>query len=44
VSSIEGADITTIEIGTLVDYARALNGHVEVRVTVAGHTYIEQLA
>jgi predicted XRE-type DNA-binding protein len=35
VSSIEAADIATIEIGTLVDYARALNGHVEIRVTVA---------
>jgi predicted XRE-type DNA-binding protein len=44
VSSIEGADIAPIEIGTLVDYARALNGHVEIRVTVADHTYIEQLA
>jgi predicted XRE-type DNA-binding protein len=44
VSSIEAADIATIEIGTLVDYARALNGHVEIRVTVADHTYIEQLA
>lgn len=44
VSSIEAANISTIEIGTLVDYARALNGHVEIRVTVADHTYIEQLA
>ena len=44
VSSIEAADIATIEIGTLVDYARALNGHVEIRVTVDDHTYIEQLA
>lgn len=44
VSSIEAAEIATIEIGTLVDYARALNGHVEIRVTVADHTYIEQLA
>ena len=44
VSTIESADIATIEIGTLVDYARALNGHVEIRVTVNDHTYIEQLA
>jgi predicted XRE-type DNA-binding protein len=44
VSSIEAAEIASIEIGTLVDYARALNGHVEIRVTVADHTYIEQLA
>jgi predicted XRE-type DNA-binding protein len=44
VSTIEAADIATIEIGTLVDYSRALNGHVEIRVTVADHTYIEQLA
>ena len=44
VSSIEAADIATIEIGTLVDYARALNGHIEIRVTTADHTYIEQLA
>jgi hypothetical protein len=31
-------------VSSLVDYARALNGHVEIRVTVADHTYIEQLA
>jgi predicted XRE-type DNA-binding protein len=44
VSSIEAAEIASIEIGTLVDYARAPNCHVEIRVTVADHTYIEQLA
>ena len=42
VSSLE-ADLTKIEVATLMDYVRALNGTLEVRITVDNHTYIEQL-
>ena len=42
VSSLE-ADITNVEVATLMDYVRALKGTLEVRVTVDDHTYIEQL-
>jgi predicted XRE-type DNA-binding protein len=42
VSSLE-ADISKIEVATLMDYVRALHGTLEVRITVDNHTYIEQL-
>jgi Helix-turn-helix domain len=42
VSSLE-ADLTKIEIATLMDYVRALGGALEVSVTVDNHTYTEQL-
>jgi Helix-turn-helix domain len=42
VSSLE-ADLTKIEVATLMDYVRALHGTLEVRITVDNHTYIEQL-
>ena len=42
VSSLE-ADLTKIEVATLMDYVRALHGTLEVRITVHAHTYIEQL-
>jgi predicted XRE-type DNA-binding protein len=44
VSSIESGTLASVEIGTLVEYVRALKGTVEIRVTVADHTYIEKLA
>ena len=42
VSSLE-ADISKIEVATLMDYVRALHGTLEIRITVDNHTYIEQL-
>ena len=41
-SSLE-ADLTKIEVATLMDCVRALHGTLEVRITVDNHTYIEQL-
>ena len=37
VSSLE-ADLTKIEVATLMDYVRALHGTLEVRITVDNHT------
>lgn len=42
VSSLE-ADITRPEVSTLMEYVHALGGHLEIRVTVNDHTYIETL-
>lgn len=42
VSSLE-ADVTRPEMSTLMEYVHALGGHLEIRVTVNDHTYIEQL-
>ena len=38
------SNIQTVEMGSLLEYVHALGGTLEIRVTVADHTYIEQLA
>lgn len=43
VSHLESS-IRTVEMGSLLEYVHALGGTLEIRVTVADHTYIEQLA
>jgi predicted XRE-type DNA-binding protein len=42
VSAVE-TDIATLEIGTLIDYVRALGGELNVTITVDDHSYTEQL-
>ena len=43
VSHLE-SNIHTVEMGSLLEYVHALGGTLEIRVTVADHTYIKQLA
>lgn len=42
VSAVEN-DIASLEIGTLIDYVRALGGELNVTITVDDHSYSEQL-
>jgi predicted XRE-type DNA-binding protein len=43
VSHLE-TNLNTVEMGSLLQYVHALGGTLEIRVTVGGHTYHEQLA
>jgi hypothetical protein len=42
VSAVE-TDISTLEIGTLIDYVRALGGELNLTITVDDHSYTEQV-
>ena len=44
VSSFEATDLANVEIGTLVEYVRALHGELEIRITASGYVFRERLS